>query len=49
MEELFQVPSERAQSPRGKREKEGDRINRKNHFHTQLGYEPLCVGFVRVS
>lgn len=28
MEKLFQVPSERAQSPRGERQKEGERINR---------------------
>ena len=46
-EKLFQVPSERAQSPRGEREKEGERINRKNYFHTQLGEGSLCAGLVR--
>lgn len=47
MEKLFQVPSERAQSPRGEREKEGERINRKNYFHMQLGEGSLCWGLVR--
>lgn len=47
MEKLFQVPSERAQSPRGEREKEGEQINRKNYFHTQLGEGSLCTGLVR--
>lgn len=47
MEKLFQVPSEKAQSPRGEWEKEGERINRKNYFHTQLGEGSLCAGLVR--
>jgi len=46
MEKLFQVPSETAQSPRVEREKEVERINRKNYFHTQLGEGSLCVGLV---
>lgn len=46
MEKLFQVPSERAQSPRGEREKEGERINRENYFHTQLGEGSLCLRLV---
>lgn len=46
MEKLFQAPSERAQSPRGERERGGERINRENHFHTQLGAGSLCAGLV---
>lgn len=49
MEKLFQVPSERAQSLRGESEKEGERINRKNYFHMQLGEGSLCAGLARGS
>lgn len=43
MEKLFQVPSERAQSPRGEREKEGERINRKKLLsHAARGRVFVC-------
>lgn len=43
MEKLFQVPSEKAQSPREGREKEGERINRKKLLsHAARGRVFVC-------